>query len=90
MQALSIMNLKVDMGHKPTFEVPLFANRPTIFIVDLLQIIGSSSTFLSSTYGIKTLALKNSNATYINFFHLYFHFFILLVLLLKSEEYSSI
>jgi hypothetical protein len=38
----------------------------------------------------KTLALKNSNATYVNFFPLYFHFFIVLVLLLKFEEYTSI
>jgi hypothetical protein len=90
MQTLSIMNLKVDMGYIPTFQVSPFANQPSSFIVDLLLIIGSWSKSLSLTYGNKTLALKNSNATYLNFFPLYFHFFILLVLLLKFEEYTSI
>jgi hypothetical protein len=80
MQALSIMNLKVDMGY---IYVSSFAlcNGPPIFIFDLLLIIGSWSKSLSSTYGNKTLAFKNSNAIYINLF---------LVLLLKFEEYKSI
>jgi hypothetical protein len=41
MQTLSIMNLKVDMGYIPTFQVSPFANQPSSFIVDLLLIIGS-------------------------------------------------